>query len=160
MPRRANTRREQVDDDVDLLDQLRAGEDEDAAHGERGDDAPEEHPRRALVGHAEVGEQDEEDEQVVERERTLDQVDRVSEHGVVAALERQHGQRRQQREREPADRPPRRLLEARLATSSLPRSTRSAPATILSLEWRDARSRCRWNLERRALHAFRRGDFG
>ena len=69
-------------------------EDEHAAQRQRGDDAPEQQPRPALVGHAEVGEQQQEDEQVVERERALDQVDGGVEDRVVAALEQPSTERR------------------------------------------------------------------
>ena len=69
----------------------------------------------ALVGHAEVSEQQQEDEEVVERERALDQVDGGVEHRVLAALVGPHRERGRQAQHEPADRPPCRLLEARLA---------------------------------------------
>ena len=68
-----------------------------------------------LVGHAEVREQQQEDEQVVERERALDQVDREVLDGVVAAPDRPDHEHRKEAEHEPADRPDRALAEARLA---------------------------------------------
>ena len=56
-----------------------------APQHQRGHDAPEQQPRAALVRHAEVGEQQQEDEQVVERQRALDQIDGGVEDGVLAA---------------------------------------------------------------------------
>ena len=106
---------EQIDDDVEPLDQLDARQDEDAAHRERGDDPPEQQPRPALVRHAEVREQEQEDEQVVERERALDEVDGRVGDRVLGPLEQEHRDRRQQRQHEPPDRPDDRLAEAGLA---------------------------------------------
>ena len=74
---------EQVDHEVEVVDQLGAGDDEHAAHGQRGHDPPEQQPRAPLVGHPEVREQQQEDEQVVERERALDEVDGGVEDGVL-----------------------------------------------------------------------------
>jgi hypothetical protein len=102
---------------MELLDQGAAGEDEDSPQDQGRDDAPVQQPRPALVGDAEVREQDEEDEQVVERQSALDQVDRGVEDGVLAALEQQHGDDREQRHREPPDRPDDGLAEVRLAPS-------------------------------------------
>ena len=59
---------------MELGEQRRAGQDEDRAQHERADDAPEQHPVLELAGDREVGEDDQEDEQVVDRERVLDQV--------------------------------------------------------------------------------------
>jgi hypothetical protein len=106
---------EQVDDDVEALDQLDAEQDEHAPHRQRRHDAPEQEPWPALVGHAEVREQQEEDEQVVERQRALDEVDRGVRDRVRAALEEQYRDRREQGQRQPADRPDDRLAEAGLA---------------------------------------------
>ena len=58
---------ERVDEDVEALDQLDAHEDREAAHHEREDDAPEQEDRPVLVGHAEVREDQQEDEEVVEQ---------------------------------------------------------------------------------------------
>jgi hypothetical protein len=106
---------EDVDDEGELLDQCRPAEDRQAAQHERGDDAPEEHARSILHRDAEVGEQQDEDEQVVERERALDQVHGRVDHGVVAAAEEPHQRRHRQAEDQPPDRPDRPLAEARLA---------------------------------------------
>ena len=65
---------EHVDDDVEALDQLDADQDREAAHDQRQHDAPEQEHRPVRVGHPEVREDQEEDEQVVERQRALDQV--------------------------------------------------------------------------------------
>jgi hypothetical protein len=108
-------RTEWIDHEVELLDQRAAGKDEDAAHDQRRDDAPVQEPGPALVGNAEVREQDQEDEQVVERQRALDQIDRGVENGVLAALQQQDGDDREQRHHQPTDRPDDRLPEAGLA---------------------------------------------
>ena len=67
-------RPEQVDQPVEAPEQRGAGEDERRAQHEGAEDAPEQHPVLQLLRHLEVGEDDQEDEQVVDRERVLDQV--------------------------------------------------------------------------------------
>jgi hypothetical protein len=54
---------------VELRDERRAGEDEQTAHDDRAEDAPEEHAVLVLGRHAERAEQHEEDEEVVDRQR-------------------------------------------------------------------------------------------
>ncbi len=90
---------EHVDDEVELLDQRDAAEDRQAAQHERGDDAPEQQPRAELLGHAEVREQQEEDEEVVERQRALDEVDGRVGDGVLGVRQDQHDDRGEQRDR-------------------------------------------------------------
>ena len=70
-------RAEEVEDPGELVDRRRADRDEDAAQHERDDDA--DHQRRLLelLRHAELGHDDEEDEEVVDRERVLGQPARV-----------------------------------------------------------------------------------
>jgi hypothetical protein len=58
---------------VEVGDQRHACEDEDPAGDDRPDDAPEEDPVMVLGRHAEVGEQRQEHEEVVDRERLLDE---------------------------------------------------------------------------------------
>jgi hypothetical protein len=65
---------EDEDHPGELGEQRRAGDDEDAAQDDRPEDAPEEHPVLMLGGHREVGEDDQEHEQVVDREGVLDDV--------------------------------------------------------------------------------------
>jgi hypothetical protein len=84
-------RAEDVDDELELLEEREAAEDRQAAQDEREDDAEEQQPRPQLDGHAEVAEQQQEDEQVVERERALDEVDRRVLRGLRRALgDQQH----------------------------------------------------------------------
>jgi hypothetical protein len=59
---------------VEPGEQRRARQDEDGAQQERADDAPEEHAVLVLAGDPEIAEDHQEDEQVVDRERVLDQV--------------------------------------------------------------------------------------
>ncbi len=71
--------------------------------------------RPVLLGHAEVREEQDEDEQVVERERALDEVDGRVGDRVVLAGQHEHHDRGEQRDDEPADAPDHALAEARLA---------------------------------------------
>ena len=70
---------------------------------------------RVLLGHREVGEDQQEDEEVVERQRALDQVDGRVVDRALAAVERPHRQRDDEPEQQPADAPGDALAEARLA---------------------------------------------
>jgi hypothetical protein len=108
---------EQIQHDMKLLDQRRAAEDRQPAQHQRGDDAPEQEVRAMLVGHAEVREQQDEDEEVVERQRTLDEVDGEVVHAVLAAVQRPHDPGDRQAEHEPAQRPDHALAERRLAAA-------------------------------------------
>ena len=110
-------RAEHVDDEVEAIEQRDAAEDGEAAEHERRDDAPEELRRAVLRGHREVREEQEEDEEVVQRERALDQVDRRVVDRGVGAVEEQQRDGDQEREHEPADAPHHALAEARLATA-------------------------------------------
>ena len=58
------------------MDQCYAQRDEQRAHDQRSDDAPEQHLVLVLTVHAEIREQQQEDEQVVDTEGFLDQVTR------------------------------------------------------------------------------------
>jgi MFS family permease len=81
-------RTEDVDDPVEALDQLDAHEDREAAHDEREHDAPEQQRAPLLVGDGEGAEDEQEDEEVVERQRALNQVDGEVVDRAVAAVER------------------------------------------------------------------------
>lgn len=61
-------------DPLEVLDQRRAEQDQRAAHHERADDAPEQHPVLHRRGHLEMAEDQDENEDVVDRERPLDQI--------------------------------------------------------------------------------------
>jgi MFS family permease len=90
-PREEDERRaKQVDDPVEALDQLDADEDREAAHPQGEDDAPEQELPAVLLGHAERAEDEQEDEEVVERERALDEVDRDVVDRAVAVVDRPH----------------------------------------------------------------------
>ena len=108
---------EYVEHGVDLLDERRAAEDRQAAQDERGHDAPEQQPRAVLVGHAEVREQQDEDEEVVERQRALDEVDGDVVDAVLAAVERDDDAGDGEAEHEPAERPAHALGERRLTAA-------------------------------------------
>ena len=67
-------RAEQVDNPVKPLHQRHARRDEHRPHHQRAKDAPEQHFVLILRGHLEVGEDQEEDEQVVHAQRQFYQV--------------------------------------------------------------------------------------
>jgi hypothetical protein len=67
-----------------------------------------------LHGHREVAEQQQEDEQVVERQRALDEVDRRVRDRAVGVRDQPHDRRGRERDDEPADRPRDALAERRL----------------------------------------------
>ena len=68
---------EDVEDPGELVDRRRADRDEDAAEHEGDDDAHHQRRLLELLRHAELGHDDEEDEEVVDRERVLGQPSRV-----------------------------------------------------------------------------------
>src|SRR5918997_878981 len=106
---------EGVEQDLELVDERDAPEDGQTAHDESGRDPPEEQPGAVLAGHAEVAEEHEEDDEVVERERALDDVDGRVDEGVRAPGGQPQEGGGGERHTDPADRPDRRLTEARLA---------------------------------------------
>ena len=65
---------EAVDQEVERVEQRRAGGDEDRAEHDGAHDAPEQDAVLVLLGHGEVPEQHREQEDVVHRERLLDEV--------------------------------------------------------------------------------------
>ena len=67
-------------------DQLGAEGDEHPAQHERAGDADEQHPLLQLARHREGGQQQEEDEQVVDRQRLLDEVAGVVLQAAVTAV--------------------------------------------------------------------------
>ena len=62
-------RAEDVDDPVEFFEQGDARADEHRAHDQRPNDAPEQHLVLILRGHFEVGEDEEEDEEIVHAQR-------------------------------------------------------------------------------------------
>src|SRR5690348_6339974 len=69
----------QVDDPIEAANQAHAHHDEDAAHDERAQYAPEKHLVLLPAGNAEIAENQQEDEQIINAEGELDQV-RSEEH--------------------------------------------------------------------------------
>jgi len=67
-------RAEDVDDPVEALEKHGAEDDEDGAHEQGAEDPPEEHPVLEHGRDGEVREDNEEDEEVVDRKRLLDEV--------------------------------------------------------------------------------------
>ena len=65
---------EDVEDPVELRDQRGADEDQDAAQHDRAQHAQDQHPLLRLRRHREIGEQHQEDEDVVDRQGLFDQV--------------------------------------------------------------------------------------
>src|SRR5262249_42750102 len=65
---------EEVENPVEPMDERRPDENEHAPQGNGTEDAEEEHPVLGRLRHAEVGEDNEEDEEVVDRERILQQI--------------------------------------------------------------------------------------
>src|SRR5690606_35075593 len=78
---------EEVDDEVELVDEHARRGDEDGTHDERADDAPEEDAVLVGGGHGEGGEDQEENEDVIDAERLLDQVAGGPFEAFFAALE-------------------------------------------------------------------------
>jgi hypothetical protein len=114
-------RAEQVEDPVELRDQPGAEEDHRRAQQQRAEDADHQHPLLELRRHGEIGEQHQEDEDVVHRQRLLDQVagDELQRLGVGHLARRGIGAGSVQvppqpadedeRDRDPDQRPDRRL---------------------------------------------------
>jgi hypothetical protein len=67
-------RAEQVDDPVELLDQVCAGCDHGAAHEQRTENSPEQDAVLITGWNAEEAEDQDEDENVIDRKRLLDQI--------------------------------------------------------------------------------------
>ncbi len=100
---------EDIDDPLKALDQGRTNQDHPAAHDQGADDAPEQHT--VLVGrrHAEVREQQDEDENIVDAERVFDQVAREELDRLGLASPEIQADVEPQRQHNPDDRPGRRL---------------------------------------------------
>ena len=118
------------------VEQRRAGEDEHEPQHERQRDAPREHLRLHGGGHREVREDHREDEDVVERQRALEQVAGEELAAGLAALPGPEQRRRRpprRRARRPTRRPPRAAAacgrERRRSRSIASIATTSAPRT-------------------------------
>ena len=78
---------------MELIDERHAGKNECGSHDERADDTPEQHPVLVLTWHPEIGEQHQENEQVVHAQRQLNQVasDKLKRRLPTAPEKHQHG---------------------------------------------------------------------
>ena len=94
-------RAEDVDDPLEACEQRRAQPDEQAAHHQRAEDPPEQHPVLVLRRHGEVLEDQHDDEDVVDAERFLDQVAGEERQRGVMALEYEEPSGEQQGETDP-----------------------------------------------------------
>jgi len=101
-----------VDDPVEAGDQRRPGGDHGAAHHQRREDAPEEHPVLVDGRDAQRAEDDDEDEDVVHRERLLDDVAGQVLHPGLAAEAEPDVAAEAERQRYPQRRPAQRLAGA------------------------------------------------
>ena len=112
LPRRVEQEHaEHVEDPVEALDQLDAGEDEDGAQHERAEDAPEQHAELVLLGHGEEREDHGPHEDVVDRQALFDEEAGVVLAAGLAALPEQHDDAEEQSDRDPHRGLDRRLLE-------------------------------------------------
>jgi hypothetical protein len=104
---------EHVEQRGELVEQGGADEDERGPREDREDDAEEQRLLLARPGDLEAGQQQEEHEQVVHRERLLGDVPREVLHAHVGAAEEPHGKAEDDRDPHVEGRPDRRLLERR-----------------------------------------------
>ena len=104
-------RAEKRDDPLEALHQLDAGEDEQQPHHDRAEDPPEENPILVHQGNREEAEDDHEDEDIVHRERFLDQIARQIDAPDLMSRPPPDQTIEDQRQADPEDRPPGRLLE-------------------------------------------------
>ena len=102
---------ENVDDPLEPLQQQRAQPDHDQPHHDRAQDAPLEHLRLRLGRHAEVTEDQDEDEEVVDAEGELDQVPGVVLERMLRALPPPENSAEQQGEDDEPAAPAHRLLD-------------------------------------------------
>lgn len=107
-------RTEEVDDPVEAREQRGAEGDEDRAHDDRAEDAPEENAMLVDLRNGEGGEEHDEDEDVVDGERLLDDVAGEELHGLVAAEAEIDPAVEDERQRDPDPAPGERLFEADL----------------------------------------------
>ena len=104
---------ERVERDVEGLEQGGAEQDEDEPQEQRERDSPREHARLHLpLGHGEVRQDHREDEDVVERQRALEQVAGEVLLACLGTLPGPEPEAEQQRDRDPPDRPQRVLPHA------------------------------------------------
>ena len=83
-----------------------------AARDERAQDPPEQHPVLQVLGHREEGERRQKDEQVVDGERLLDEIGLEELEAAIGPEVEIDAQVEEQRQRDPDERPDRRLARA------------------------------------------------
>jgi hypothetical protein len=105
---------EDVENPVELLDQVRPGANHGAPHRQRAQDPPEQHPVLQAWGDPEVTEEEGENEDIVDRERLLDEIARQELQGGVAPHEGDNPAVEGQRQEHPEHAPGRGLLESDL----------------------------------------------
>lgn len=98
----------------EVRDQLSAERDEDPAQHQRSGHSEQQHPLLQLLRHGEGAQQQHEHEQVVDRERLLDQVPGVVLQADLAAVRRPHPNAEGDRKSDVEHRPPQRLFHAHL----------------------------------------------
>ena len=108
-------RRERVDDPVETREQKYAERDEDRAHGEGSQHAPIEHAPLFRGRDLELGEDQDEDEDVVDRERLLERIRGVIEERVLGAVEREDDPAEPEPQADPGSAPKDSALERQLA---------------------------------------------
>src|SRR5690606_24878794 len=113
-PREDEEGAEDVEDPVETLDEEGARADHGAAHDEGAEDPPEQHAVLVLLRDAEVPEDQDEDEDVVDAERLLDQVACEELEPGVGAPEVVDPRAEGERQDHPEDAPDRRLPDADL----------------------------------------------
>jgi hypothetical protein len=85
-----------IHDPVELVEQKQSRGYEESAHDEGADDPPEQHAPLLSLWNSQLGEDQQEDEDVVDRERLLEKVSRdVNKRGTLT-IQRQHNQPEQQ----------------------------------------------------------------
>jgi hypothetical protein len=102
---------EDVEGGLERLEQRGADQDEHEPQEQREHDPPAEHRRLNLPRHREVTEDHREHEDVVERQRALEQVTRQVLGAGLAALPEPQPRAEHEREHQPAHRPDRRLAQ-------------------------------------------------
>ena len=102
---------EDVEHPVHHVDERNADADHQAAHEQRPQDAPEEDAVLELLGNAEIGEDEGDDEDVVHREGQLDGVASDELEGLLVSAQRLEAQGKEHRQAEPDERAQERLPE-------------------------------------------------
>ena len=113
-PREDQERAEHVDDEVQRPEKDPRGRNQHRPHHQRPDDAPEQHPVLVRGWHRERREDEQEDEDVVDAQRLLDEVAGRPFNAGLGALERVHADVEDDGKANPGDAPGERLLSGHL----------------------------------------------